>query len=194
VGGSRWVEAPARAARDAEIEDLHDAVVAHHDVLGLDIAVDDAFPVRGGERSGGVREPADAHPERRVARLDRAPERAAGDELHDDIRRAIVLADVEDGDGVRVVEGRGRAGFAEQARAALRRGRALREDLERHAPAEADVVRAVDAAHPALADGVLDGVALERVAGLEHAPHSVKDFSGSMRGTTSAGHSAAEGR
>ena len=37
--------------REAEVEHLHVAVAAHHDVLGLDVAMDDAGGVRGGQRA-----------------------------------------------------------------------------------------------------------------------------------------------
>ena len=40
---------PLAVLGDAEVEDLHQPVRAHHDVLGLDVAVDDACAVRGRE-------------------------------------------------------------------------------------------------------------------------------------------------
>ena len=40
--------------RDAEVRDLHVARRGDHDVAGLDVAVDDALVVRGGERVGDV--------------------------------------------------------------------------------------------------------------------------------------------
>ena len=47
--------------------------------------------------------------------------------------------------------------------------RAVGDDLERHAPPQPGVMGAVDAAHPALPERRLDRVALEGVAGLQHA-------------------------
>ena len=41
-----------RQLRQAEVEHLDDAVRRHHDVAGLEVAVDDAARVRGGERVG----------------------------------------------------------------------------------------------------------------------------------------------
>ena len=41
------VARPLAVLGDAEVEDLHQPVRAHHDVLGLDVAVDDACAVRG---------------------------------------------------------------------------------------------------------------------------------------------------
>jgi hypothetical protein len=53
------VPGPDELAGDAEVEDLHRAVFAHHDdVVGLDVAAHDAGPVRRGERPRDVAEPA----------------------------------------------------------------------------------------------------------------------------------------
>ena len=104
------------APGDAEVEHLHDPVVAHHHVLGLDVAVDEPAPVGGRERARHVGEPADAGDGSGASVADRLAQRAALDELHDDVGRPVVLADVEDGDGVRVVERRGGARLAEEAR------------------------------------------------------------------------------
>ena len=41
--------------RDAEVHQLHDAVGPDHDVLGLDVAVQDAAGVRVGERARDLR-------------------------------------------------------------------------------------------------------------------------------------------
>jgi hypothetical protein len=55
--------------RDAEVEDLHDPVVADHHVLGLHVAVHEAGGVRGRERARHLLEPphADPHPDPRIA-------------------------------------------------------------------------------------------------------------------------------
>ena len=42
-------------ARDAEVHDLHVAVGLHHDVLRLDVAVDDVQSVRHGKRLAYLR-------------------------------------------------------------------------------------------------------------------------------------------
>ena len=38
----------------AEVQDFHDAVLAHHDVLRLDVAMNDAGGVRGDECGGDL--------------------------------------------------------------------------------------------------------------------------------------------
>ena len=50
TGGAPAVERGRRG--DAEVEHLHQPVVSHQDVLGLDVAVHDPGPVRGGEGAG----------------------------------------------------------------------------------------------------------------------------------------------
>ena len=52
--------------RQSEVEDLHMAVVCHHHVRGLQIAVDDVFPMRRrkrvGQRNRDVEEPRQREP------------------------------------------------------------------------------------------------------------------------------------
>ena len=44
-----------RELRDSEVENLHVAVVADHDVLWLDVSMDDAGFMRNGERARRLR-------------------------------------------------------------------------------------------------------------------------------------------
>ena len=90
-------------AGDAEVGDLHPALAGHQDVAGLDVAVDEAPVVRGGERAGRLGD----EPRRGARRQGAAPpddrrEVLALDELHDDERpdrvRAVVV-DRDDADG-----------------------------------------------------------------------------------------------
>jgi hypothetical protein len=140
------------AARDPEVEHLHDAVVAHHHVLGLHVAVHEAEVVRGAERARDVDEPAEPprHRDRPVA--DQRPQRAPLDELHREERHAVHVADVVDRDRVRVREARRGAGLAEDARRRLRAPRLLverrvraerEEELQRDVAVEHRVVRAM---------------------------------------------------
>ena len=115
VGDRPEQRLPARrvaggGAREAEVADLDAAVVGQQHVLGLQVAVDDAGLVRGDEP--GQHRLEDVH--RLLGR--EAPvlaeEVAQGDALqvlHDEVRRAEVLALVEDVDDVRVGEPGGAA-------------------------------------------------------------------------------------
>ena len=97
-------------------------------------------------------------------------QRAAGHELHRDVRVPVDLADVVHRDDVGVVERRGRARLAHRPRP--RDGtrafvRPLGEhDLERDAPAEPWIEGEVDAAHSPFAEDRLDHVAIDGVGHL----------------------------
>ena len=94
----------ARGERDAEVGDERLAIV-EQDVLGLDVAVDDAVPVRVVERRGDLG--GDSH---RVGHgqllLPVEPVRSdlALDERHDVEEEAVDLAGVEQREDVRVLE------------------------------------------------------------------------------------------
>src|SRR5262245_11489563 len=84
-----------------------DPVIAQHDVIGLDVSMNELGPVGGRERARHVDEPPNSLGKRNVDRADVIAERAARDELHGHVRFALVLPYVEYGDCVRVIE-RGR--------------------------------------------------------------------------------------
>ena len=123
VGGRRAVRLLGGVAHlgDAEVEQLRRARRRHHDVLRLQVAVDDAVAVRGVQSRRRCRA-SDlerlAHPERPAPQPRR--ERFAVDVLHDDeVAAAGVGADFVDGADVRMVEGGGRLRLAQQPAADL---------------------------------------------------------------------------
>ena len=155
----------AGARRDAEVGEDHPAVVADHDVARLHVAVDDPPRVRGLERAQ-QRQP----DLRRLLRRQRAVvahdvrERAGLDELHDEERRAVVLDDVVDGDGARVVEPGGGPRLAPGAldeHGAVVVGQPVREGdlLDGDLAVEDLVARPPDGAHAAGAQGRAQPVA-----------------------------------
>jgi hypothetical protein len=145
-------EGRPRHPRQAEVEQLH-AALRDHDVARLQIAMDDALPVRAVERRGDVDGDAQRALERQRAARDQAGQRLALEQLHDQIRRRPFAADVVERADVRMIQRRDRARLALEARAqVLALGDALRQDFDRYLPVEARVARAVDLAHAAGAE------------------------------------------
>jgi hypothetical protein len=149
------------AAGDPEVGDLGSRLGVEQDVLRLDVAVDD--PVRVGgvqrardldrERHGlGDRQPPDP--------ADALLQRLALDVLEHDERHAVVLARVQHGDDVGVLELRHRARLAAEALDVLdlsadRSG----QHLDRHTPLEHGVEGQPDPRRRARADLALEPVA-----------------------------------
>ena len=154
--------------RDAEVEDLHDLLVpvggvrlrrrqnpGEEEVVGLEIAMDNALRVRLGEgakrlarsihgdRNGEATEPREA-----------LPEALALEELHREIELARVAgAEVEDGDRVRRGEERVGARLAEKAGLRVLVDRAVAaEDLDRDLATHRVLLGAIDRAHRAGAE------------------------------------------
>ena len=151
-----------RRAGDAEVGDERALAAAlEQDVLGADVAVDDARAVRVGERPGDLAQHARRLAgEQRPARADPLAERRPLDERHDHVdeaRRARRRA--YDGHDVRMRERGGGLRLAQERLAQLGAlGERGREDLDRDGPSEPDLAREVDDAHAAAAD-----LAVERV-------------------------------
>src|SRR5688572_15996213 len=90
--------------RKPKVQYLHDPVITDHDVLGLDIAVNDSLAVRRAKaRSdlGGVLEQLIG----RESSLHQLSEGLALDQLRRDERTAVDIADLVDGEYVRMIEG-----------------------------------------------------------------------------------------
>ncbi len=147
---------PAQVAREPEVHD-GGLVAAQHHVGRLEVAVDDAAVV-GGLHAVGQRRPERAH-----VRLGQAahPAQALGqavarDALHHQVAAAgrIVAAEVEDRDEVRVVDGAGAGGLAQEG--VDRRGGVAvalaAQQLDRHLVAEEPVHRGEDLAGATAAD------------------------------------------
>ena len=148
---------------EAEIEHL-DVASRHHDVAGLDIAMEDAFGVRGFQGIGDLR--AEGKGCACLQRLitDVAAERAALQQLHDQVRTALRLACVENGADIGMAQS---AGSARLTLETLPRGVVLEgigQYLDGHVAAKPRVPSPIHVTHAALADRLQDGVASELVA------------------------------
>jgi len=107
-----------KAAGDSEVEQLDLAGSGEHDVFRLDIAVENAFGMRGAQSvdalEGDGEEAIEGH---RGAKL--FAQGGAGDKLHDEQDVVLLFDHVVDGGDVGVTEGRGALAFAEEEAAIL---------------------------------------------------------------------------
>ncbi len=116
--------------RQAEVEHFDVPVVAQHDVLRLDVAVDDARLVGRPESARHADTDAEHLTDAQLMLGDLFAQGRAVDVLRGDEMRPIDFADVVDGDDVRVIQCRGGAGLAlKAADALLVHGEARREEL-----------------------------------------------------------------
>ena len=112
---------PARAAvlrrqlREAEVEHLHRAAAGQEDVRRLDVAMQDAFGVRGVERVGDLRRDVEHLPQIERPPRQLAIERLAVEQLHREIQLALVLVEAVDRADVRMIERRRGARLAAEA-------------------------------------------------------------------------------
>ena len=157
----------------AEVGDLDRAVVVDDDVLGLDVAVDQALGVGLGERLQHRLEHVERGPGREQALLAQdVAQGLAGHVLHRQEDAAVVLALVEHGHHVGVRQRRARAGLAAEAGdEALVVGEVLAHHLQRDLAVEPLVDGQVDRRHPAVGEPTehavapVEGAPDERVAG-----------------------------
>ena len=161
----------AEAAGEAEVEDLDEAAVGEHDVGGLEVAMEDAERVRGGEAVGDLDAGGEDELEAGGALGDELVEALAGDVLHDDVGFGLVsgfgggFADLVDGADVGVIDGGGEAGLAELGGAHLLGGEgAALEQLEHDGALQERVVGEVDDAAAAGADLAHELVLLDDAA------------------------------
>ena len=95
-------EVTVLGAGDAEVHHLDVAVGQHHDVLRLDVAVDDLVLMRHGERGADLRANlGDLLGVERAVAADAALEVGAAQVLHNDVIGVAVLAPIVDAHDVR---------------------------------------------------------------------------------------------
>ncbi len=165
---------------ETEVEDLHEALLGHHDVGRLQVSVDDARRVRLRDCVGDL----DCAPQR-LGKLeplaaDQLIQRTPGHVFHRDERPAVGVADIVDDANVGMVERGGCFGLAAEPRQDLAvPGEILGDELEGDRPLEPDVLGLVDDAHPAAAQLLEDAVVRDRLANhavpLGSPPHAVAE-------------------
>ena len=178
-----------REPRDPEVGDHRAAVAGKQDVARLHVPVDDATEVRGAKPAGDVEpDPGDVTGEQRPVTPDPRREVLALDELHDHERPGRVGARVETADDVPVSQDGGRERLPPEPVGEVGVGADLGpQELERHRPLEAGVLRAVDGRHAAAADHLAQpiptreeaaghpGGGVRRIGSCGHAPDDRPD-------------------
>ena len=176
---------------------IRPALVAH-DVLRLQIAVNDACAVRGFQRAAGLLHDLDRFLRSKLALLllHQAAQVLTLDVLHGDELHAIGFAQVVDPDDVLVGDLGGQKQFLlEAVNDGLVAGQVGPDDFQRHHAIQFAVARFVDRAHPAFAEDLQDFVALaENRARLQHGRIALGPWYPRRRGLAGAGAAIDHGR
>ena len=152
--------------REAEIQNLDPAVSGRDDVLGLEIAMDDAALVGGGDRGGHLARIVDGFPHRQRAVAEPITQRYAVDQLGDQIRCDALEPDVVQREDVRMAQRGNGARLALEAGHRIRvGGKRRRQHFEGDVAAQPRVARSIDLAHTAHANERHDFVRADTRAG-----------------------------
>ena len=166
-----WCRPGVEELGQAEIQELGVAVPGDHDVVRLDIAVEDARLVGFGQAFGDLESDVHRTEQIELAVGDEPRNGPAVDVFHGDERRPAILVDVVDlGDG-RMGEGCGGPGFGQKTRPPVGVGHELgSQNLDGHGPTQPRIPGEIDDAHSASADQALDPIVLQRPAdqGIRH--------------------------
>ncbi len=157
-------------AGQPEVHDLHAAIRKDADVRGLEVTVDHALLVGVGQSLRDLLHHVELVPEVVEApRRDQFLEVRPVQQLHGQIELALLAAEVEDGDDVGMVQGRGGLRLALEALHELVVGGVeLGHRLDRDVTVERPVVGAIDVAHGSGADLGEDEVLADLLAFHSH--------------------------
>ena len=162
--------------REAEIEDLHAAVERQEDVLRLQVAMHDAACVRRSKPSRDLESDVESRVHGESAGAETRAQRLTFQTLRHEVRGAVVLPDVVDGQHVGVIQGAGGARLALKRAHPLVGVRGMRKkQLDGHVAPETLVARPPHLTHPARSQPPLDRVGGDAIAGL-HTPSLAGDL------------------
>ena len=155
----------AEDARNAEVHDLHGAGVGHHQVCGLEIAMDDAGAMCVRQRVE------DLHAQvcrlRRRERTDpigQIVERLSAHELHHHQQLVVLPVQFVQRRDAGMVQPRERDGFRAKALEHIALAQLRVEDLDRHFAVECLVDRLVDGPHPAPPEAIENTIFTDSLA------------------------------
>ena len=132
----------------AEIENLQMAVTEDEQVFRLEIAVDDPAGVGGVQPARDLRGHRHGPRDRHGPAVQRLPQRLPLEQLRDGVVHAVVIAEIVNGEDVRMGERGDRTRLALESRDPFGIGRhGLRQNLDGHVAAQGRVVRAIHLAH-----------------------------------------------
>src|ERR1039457_1856641 len=151
-----------------EVENLHAPSLVKEDVCRLDVTVNDPFGVSGLEGVSELDADIEQAVERQGPTAQLGIEALALQQLHSDERLALGALDRIYGANVGMVQGRGSASFEQKAveRCGFA-GQFRRQELQRDAATEREVLRFVNHAHPATAQLASDTVMRDSLANHE---------------------------
>jgi hypothetical protein len=160
VGNGRGVAKPALCERihelgETKVDDLHVAVVCDQQVLGLEVAMNDAVLVHFGQRIAGLDGPVERPSQLHRAIAKHVAQRTSLDVLHRDVGPVVDLTDVVNRRDVRMVDRRGQPGFLKKPLAPGLVAREVRADQFERGPAlQLEVFDEKDLAHSAFTEAL----------------------------------------
>ena len=158
IGGGRAALGEGNLGQ-AEIQNFGVAALGDENIGGLDVAVNDAFGVRGVERVGDFDGEREQVFDVQRAAGDAVLERLAVEKFHGDEGLAVLLADVVNGADVRMVQRGGGLRFALETGERLRIARdILRQKFQRDEAPQARIFGLVHDTHTAAAEFFDDAV------------------------------------
>ncbi len=158
----------ARQLRQTEVENLDSAVVRHEDVLGLQVAMHDPLLMRRREAMSDLDREVDRLSRREPPACERTAKGLPFQQFLHDVRRSVVLPDVQDRRKVRVVQDPGSPCLLLESAQPIHVGReGSRQNLDRDLSTQARVPRAVDLSHSSCSNRREDFVGAQTRAGGE---------------------------
>ena len=138
---------------EAEVENFYAAIFGDEQILGLEVAMDDAFFVGGGESVRDLHGVVESFAQGQRSAAQAVAQGLAFEQFGDDVGRAFVRADVEYGKDVGMIQGGGGQGLLLEAAQAVGVERErLRQDFDRNVALKARVAGAIDLAHASCAE------------------------------------------